>query len=283
MNVKKYRLTFIYLYFYISCMYTIAISNKKGGTGKTTLTANIGAALHALGKNILLIDLDPQASLSDGLGFVPGKQTETIYDLLINPDSNGLFKQATKKISDGFFLLPNNSRADDADIAFAGTTGRETLLSESIASQKIKGIDFCLIDCPPSLGILAQNAFMFADSFLVPVQPEYYAAAGLEPLFAKIKQINSRLRKQRPLEFLGVVIEMLKPNVNEHKEKLAMVKTHFTNKLFETAIQERIVIAEAPARGQHILSYAPNSFSAEQFKQLAKEILNKISFFQNEK
>lgn len=252
----------------------VTFANQKGGVGKTTTTLNLGVYLAKLGKKVCLIDLDPQANLTSGLGYLennvginPRKKPGT-YDFLINQYS---FEDvAIKTRFANLTLVPSNIDLANAEIALVNTMARETVLKNALVNTKDK-FDMILIDCPPSLGLLTINALTASDMVIVPVQTEYFALEGLGQLLNSIQLIKSKLNSE--LRIGGVVLTMSDIRTNLSKQVAEEVHKVFGNKVFKTIIPRNIKLSEAPSHGQSIDEYDPKSTGAEAYKNLAEEIL----------
>ncbi len=248
-------------------MKILAIANSKGGVAKSTTAANTGAALVDYGRSVLLIDLDPQASLTFSLGFQAHKLTETVYNLLKGDGEGGLIKRGSLD------LIPANLALSEAEFELAGQPGREYLLAEAINDMESK-YEYILIDCPPSLGLLTINALTAASGLIVPLQTEYLALQGIASLFKIYKLVKKRLNKK--LEIFGVVATRHDRRKNLNREVLEAIKVQFEEKLFQTVIRENVALAEAPAAGRTIFEHAPNSYGAADYRSLAKEIVERV-------
>ena len=243
----------------------ISISNHKGGVGKTTSAINIGAGLNKLGKKVLLIDLDPQANLSQSLG-------------LIEPDTNiygalrGEYKLQPIEILKGLDLIPSTLDLSGAEIEMSGEAGREYILKELIGPIR-DSYDFIIIDSPPSLGLLTINSFTASDEILIPLQAQYLALQGLTKLIEVVDKIKRRLNKE--LEIGGVFITQYDKRKVLNRDVAATIEAHFKDEVFKTKIRDNIALAEAPANGLDIFRYNPKSYGAEDYLSLSKEILKR--------
>lgn len=244
----------------------ISVSNHKGGVGKTTSTINIGAALNLLKKKVLLIDLDPQANLSQSLGI--STENETIYGSLREQYPLTAFEY--KK---GFDVVPSTLDLSGAEIELASEPGREQILKELIEPIASK-YDFILIDCPPSLGLLTLNSFVASNHIIVPIQAQYLALQGVVKLIEVIQKIQSRLNKN--LQLTGLFVTQYDKRKVLNKNILESLDENFTDLLFKTQIRDTVSIAEAPVSKQDIISYNPKSYGAEDYKNLAKEIIKRL-------
>lgn len=242
----------------------IAISNHKGGVGKTTSTLNIGAALARLKKSVLLIDLDPQSHLSDSVGIE--EPDLSVYDLLKGK------KIVPTAISKNLDIIPSSIDLSGADVELANEIGRELLLKKKIAKLE-KVYDFILIDCPPSLNVLTVNAFVAASEVYIPLQAEYLAFKGLSRLVNIIEKVQESLNPD--LSISGVFVTRYDSRKILNKQIVDISQQHFENKFFKTRIRENIAVAEAPSQNMDIFTYAPNSNGAKDYLSLGKEILKK--------
>lgn len=245
----------------------ISISNHKGGVGKTTSAINIGAGLNKLGKKILLIDLDPQANLSQSLALTD--QERTIYGAL-----RGEYKLQPVQIIKGLDIIPSTLDLSGAEIELSGEAGREYILSELIEPIR-SGYDYIIIDCPPSLGLLTVNSFTASDLVFIPLQAHYLALQGLAKLLEVIDKIKKRLNKE--IEVGGVIITQYDSRKVLNRDVVATIEAHFKDKVFKTKVRDNIALAEAPAQGVDIFRYQAKSYGAEDYLSLCKEILNKQS------
>lgn len=243
----------------------ISISNHKGGVGKTTSTVNIGAALSQLGKKTLLIDLDPQANLTQSLGIK--NPQKTIYGVL-----RGEYKLDPIHVDANLYVMPSNLDLSGAEIEMISEPGREFILKEALGHMK--GVfDYVLIDCPPSLGLLTVNAFTASDSVIIPLQAQFLAVQGFAKLTEVIEKIKQRLNKG--LSLGGVFITQYDNRRRLDRDIFEVFSEQFKGNLFETKIREAISLAEAPTSGTDIFRYNPKSNGAADYLSLAKEILNK--------
>jgi chromosome partitioning protein len=245
----------------------ISISNHKGGVGKTTSAINIGAGLNKLKKRVLLIDLDPQANLSQSLGLIEPERN--IYGAL-----RGEYKLQPIEILKGLDVIPSTLDLSGAEIEMSGEAGREYILRELIEPIRAS-YDFILIDSPPSLGLLTINSFTASDEILIPLQAQYLALQGLTKLIEVVDKIKRRLNKE--LEIGGVFITQYDKRKVLNRDVAETIKTHFKDEVFETMIRDNIALAEAPANGLDIFRYNPKSYGAEDYLSLSKEILKNIS------
>lgn len=241
----------------------IAIANHKGGVGKTTSAINIGAGLSNMGKRVLLIDLDPQANLSQSLGI--REPVETIYGAL-----RGLHKLQPLQIYPGLDLIPSTLDLSGADLELSSETGREYILRELI-QPLIGSYDYILIDNPPSLGLLTINALTASQEVYIPLQAQYLALQGLSKLLDIIERVKQRLNKE--LRVGGVFITQYDNRKILNRQVVEAIRSHFTDRIFNTRIRDNIALAEAPIKGVDIFRYQPRSYGAEDYLALCKEIL----------
>jgi len=247
----------------------LAIANQKGGVGKTTTAVNLSACLGAAGKQVLLIDLDPQGNSTSGVGIEKTSVDSSIYDVLIN--DMPMISTVLKTDSDGLWLCPSGIDLAGAEIELVMQDGRENKLKDAIA-KIADNYDFILIDCPPSLGLLTLNAFNAVDGVLVPIQCEYYALEGLSQLTATIRRVKSVYNNKLDIE--GVVLTMFDGRTNLSIQVADEVKKFFGNKVYATVIPRNVRLSEAPSFGKPIIAYDPNSRGAEVYTELAWELIN---------
>lgn len=246
-------------------MRTIAISNQKGGVGKTTSTINIGAGLAQLGKRVLLIDMDPQANLTYSLGIIAHELENTVYELLRGESQ---FEKIRIE-RNGFDVIPSTLDLSGAEIEFSGLPGREYLLQETIA--KVNDYDYILIDCPPSLGILTLNSLTTAQEIWIPLQTEFLPMYGISKLIQTVEIVQKRLNQN--LDISGIICTRFDGRKNLNKEVVEKLREHFGEKVFKSMIRENISLAEAPSYGQTIFEYKPKSNGAEDYLNLCKELI----------
>ena len=244
----------------------ITLSNHKGGVGKTTSSINIGAGLNKLGKKVLLIDLDPQANLSQSLGVVDAEKN--IYGAL-----RGFYKLTPIKILKGIDLIPSTLELSGAEIEMIGEPGREYILKQTIKPIKHK-YDFIIIDSPPSLGLLTINSLTASDEVIIPLQAQFLALQGLVKLMEVIKKIQLRLNKD--LELGGVFVTQFDNRKVLNRNVLETIKDHFKDQVFKTKIRDNVALAEAPSKGLDIFRYNSKSFGAHDYLSLSKEIVKKL-------
>lgn len=246
-------------------MKIISIVNQKGGTGKTTTILNLSSYIANFGKKILLIDLDPQANATSGLGINNFKKT--IYEVLIEEAS---FFESLIKIKENFYLIPASESLAGANIELVNEEDREFKLFKILKYLPYK-YDFVFIDTPPSLGLLTVNSLVASEFVLIPVQAEYYALEGLGQLLNTINLVKENLNPK--LEILGAIITMYDERARLSREVLIELYKNFPFKIFRTVIPRSIKLAEAPSFGKTIFEYAPNSKGARAYQRLALEFL----------
>ncbi|NLK51394.1 MAG: ParA family protein [Syntrophomonadaceae bacterium] len=246
----------------------IAITNQKGGVGKTTTSVNLGAYLAQLGKRVMVVDIDPQGNATSGLG-VDRKQLEhCIYDVLINGVGVEVVLLETE-VKD-LLLLPATIQLAGAEIELVSLIAREGKLKRALEKVKNK-FDYILIDCPPSLGLLTLNALAAADRLLIPIQCEYYALEGLGQLMHTVQLVRKHLNPDLDLE--GVLLTMFDARTNLSIQVVEEVKEYFKDKVFKTIIPRNIRLSEAPSHGQPISIYDNRSKGAEMYLELAREVI----------
>jgi len=249
----------------------IAIANQKGGVAKTTTAINLSACLAELGKQVLLVDLDPQGNATSGMGLLKHKLTRCIYDVLINdiPLEQVIQKTEQKNLK----VVPARIQLAGAEIELVAQISREGKLR--IALDNIKdNYDFIFIDCPPSLGLLTLNALTAATDVLIPIQCEYYALEGLTLLMSTLDRVRKHLNPN--LNVLGALLTMFDARTNLAIQVVDEVKKYFPQKVFKTIISRNVRLSEAPSHGKPINSYDTRSRGAEVYRELAKEVLERV-------
>lgn len=251
---------------------TICIANQKGGVGKTTTSVNLSASLAHNGRRVLLIDLDPQGNASSGLGLKRSDfQDLNVYHVLIGENT---IKEATYKTKvDNLSVVPATPDLVGAEIELVDSQHREFKLKQEIQTIA-DDFDYIILDCPPSLGLLTVNALTGSDSFLVPLQCEYYALEGLSQLLNTAGLIKKSLNPQLNIE--GIVLTMFDTRNNLSHQVVAEIKNHFGDKVFNAVIPRNVRLSEAPSHGLNILEYDIKSIGAVKYLELAKELDQRV-------
>lgn len=247
----------------------IAITNQKGGVGKTTTSVNLSACVADAGKRTLIVDIDPQGNASSGLGKLDNDEL-SVYDVLINGES------AAKAIRPTGFanldILSSSIELAGAEIELVGMDNRETLLKRALNEVR-ENYDYIFIDCPPSLGLITLNALTAADSVLIPIQCEYYALEGVGQLMNTLQLVRKRLNPALAVE--GVVLTMLDGRTNLGIQVVQEVKRYFKGGVFGTVIPRNVRLSEAPSHALPIHLYDPRSAGAQAYKELSRELIER--------
>jgi chromosome partitioning protein len=249
----------------------IAIANQKGGVGKTTTAINLGASLAVAEKRTLIIDIDPQANASSGLGLERKTESPNIYDVLVG--SRALEGAIRRRVHFPYLdLVPSTRDLVGAEIEMVSMLSRETVLRRALEPVKAS-YEYILVDCPPSLGLLTLNTLTAADSVLIPIQCEFYALEGLSQLLNTIRLVQRALNPNLGIE--GVLLTMFDGRLNLSNQVAAEAREYFGQKVFETAIPRNVRLAEAPSFGEPIVLYDVLSKGAQSYLALAREILHR--------
>lgn len=254
-------------------MKTISIFNQKGGVGKTTSVVNLAVSLSKLNKKVLVIDFDPQANTTTGLGFDKNELEKSIYKMFYDEGDN--YKDYILKSEEGPYLIASENSLSGLEVELVSIDEEERLkmLSQIIEELK-KDFDIILIDCPPSLGLLSLNALVASDSIIIPIQTEYYALEGVSELLKTYQTIKESIKED--LEIEGVLLCMFDKDTDLSYEVVEEVKSFFKEKVFSTMIPRNIKLAEAPSFGKSVISYDEKSKGARAYLSLAKELVENI-------
>lgn len=248
----------------------IAVANQKGGVGKTTTTINLSASLAAKGKNVLIIDMDPQGNTTSGFGIDKNNLENTVYELILGECS--IQESLIKNVIDNISVIPSNVNLAAAEIELIGVEKKEFILKNEVDWIK-EQYDFIVIDCPPSLSMLTVNAMTTADTVLVPIQCEYYALEGLSQLIHTVNLVRERLNPTLDIE--GILFTMYDARTNLSMQVVENVKSHLNQRIYNTMIPRNIRLAEAPSYGMPINLYDPKSSGAESYMALAEEVISR--------
>ncbi|MGB7490925.1 MAG: AAA family ATPase [Thermoanaerobaculia bacterium] len=248
----------------------LAIANQKGGVGKTTTAINLGAALAALEKRILLVDCDPQANASQGLGVIA--EEPNLYDVLAG---DALLEEAVRPTGFPFLdMVPAARDLVGVEVEFVGLEGWEFRLSRALEGLR-PAYDSILLDCPPSLGHLTVNALVAADGVVVPLQCEYFALEGISALVSTVQRIQVSTNPR--LSIAGILLTMYDERTNLSKDVANEVRRHFANRVYETIVPRNVRLAEAPSHGKPIFAYDIKSRGAQAYLALAREVLQRAA------
>ena len=248
----------------------IAIINQKGGVGKSTTAVNLSAALGEMGKQVLLVDFDPQGNTTSGLGVEKGQLEQCVYDMLLNdvPVEDVIIPDVCTELD----LIPATINLAGAEVELVSAMARESRLKDALESMRGK-YDYIFIDCPPSLGLLTVNAFVAADNLIIPIQTEFYALEGVTKLLESMKLVKNRLNPA--LEIFGILLTMYDGRTTLSRQVAAEVRNFFGSQVFETIIPRTVKLSEAPSYGIPITQYDPNGKGALSYVSLAKEVVQR--------
>ncbi|MCA1054890.1 AAA family ATPase [Rossellomorea aquimaris] len=246
----------------------IAVTNQKGGVGKTTTSVNLGACLAYIGQKVLLVDIDPQGNATSGVGVEKGDVQQCIYDVLVDDvDVMDTIKQSKVE---NLSIVPATISLAGAEIELVPTISREVRLKKALEKVK-EEFDYIIIDCPPSLGLLTINALTASDAVVIPVQCEYYALEGLSQLLSTVRLVQKHLNHDLMID--GVLLTMLDARTNLGIQVIEEVKKYFQDKVYRTIIPRNVRLSEAPSHGEPIIIYDAKSRGAEVYLELAKEVV----------
>ena len=248
----------------------IAIINQKGGVGKSTTAINLSAALGELGKQVLLVDLDPQGNTTSGLGVEKGCIEKCIYNVIL--EDTPLEEVIIPDVCEGLDLVPATINLAGAEVELVSEMARENRLKDAVGAMRGK-YDYIFIDCPPSLGLLTVNSLVAADKLIIPIQCEFYALEGVTKLLDSMKRVKTRLNPT--LDIYGILLTMYDGRTTLAKQVAAEVRNYFGKAVFEQMIPRTVKLSEAPSYGIPITQYDPNGKGAAAYRALAKEVINR--------
>ncbi len=255
----------------------ISISNQKGGVGKTTTTVNLATALAAVGKKVLVIDLDPQGNASTGLGIERADRANGTYEVLF--EECDVDTAAVESKVPNLYVIPSSIHLSGAEIELVGAPRREYRLKAALEASK-KNFDYVMFDCPPALNLLTLNAFVASTSVLVPLQCEFFALEGLSHLVKTIERVKTSFNEK--LELQGIVLTMFDKRNNLSNQVSDNVRSFFGDKVFETVIPRNVRISEAPSFGLPAIVYDMHCIGSQAYIQLAKELLKREAQMQQQ-
>ena len=249
----------------------ISMCNQKGGVGKTTSTINMGACLAEYGRKVLLVDLDPQGALSAGLGLTHDDIEDTIYDVML--DSHTSIHSAIQHTGvPGLDLVPANIDLSAAEIQMVNEVGREHTLARALRPVR-RDYDFIIIDCQPSLGLLTVNALACSQGVIIPMECEFFSLRGLALLTDTVEKVSDRINFD--LEVMGILVTMFDRRTKHAREVMSRVVDYFGDKVFDTVITRTVRVPETSVAGEPITTWAPSSPATQQYRNLAKEVIER--------
>jgi len=252
-------------------MKVLAITNQKGGVGKTTTAVNLAACLAAQGRRVLLIDLDPQGNATTGCGITKKEALPTVYQLLLGMAS---LAEVCLDTEFGFAVLPANRELAGAEVELIEVDQREYRLRNALVAGQAN-YDFVLIDCPPALNMLTVNGLVASDAVLIPMQCEYYALEGLSDLVETLRKVRAHLNHR--LEIEGLLRTMFNPQSTLTQQVSAELERHFGPKVYRTIVPRNVRLAEAPSYGKPVIAFDKGSRGAQAYSALAQEILERVA------
>lgn len=251
----------------------ISMCNQKGGVGKTTSTINMGACLAELGRKVLLVDLDPQGALSAGLGLTHDQIQDTIYDVMLDSEVSVHSAIVHTGVA-GLDLIPANIDLSAAEIQMVNEVGREHTLARALRPVR-KDYDFIIIDCQPSLGLLTVNALACSQGVIIPMECEFFSLRGLALLTDTVEKVADRINFD--LEVMGILVTMFDRRTRHAREVMDRVVEYFGDKVFDTVITRTVRFPETSVAGEPITTWAPSSQAAKQYRDLAKEVIERAN------
>ncbi len=251
----------------------IAMCNQKGGVGKTTSTINLGACLAEVGRKVLLVDLDPQGALSAGLGVPHDELDMTVYNLLVDA-STSIHSALHKTAIPGLDLVPANIDLSAAEIQLVNEVGREQTLARALRPV-MKDYDYIILDCQPSLGLLTVNALTCAHGVVIPMECEYFSLRGLALLTDTVEKVRDRLNFN--LEVIGILVTMFDRRTSHAREVMSRVVEVFQDQVFDTVITRTVRFPETSVAGEPIITWAPSTPGAKQYRELAREVIERTT------